>query len=377
MDFGFTREQLQLADQVRRFVQAECPLERVRQLVETDTPFDTRLWSKMAELGWPALVVPEEHGGLGLKWEDLVVVAEQLGRGLFPSPLISNAVAARTIARLGDEGHKARWLPEIARGRLIATLAVLEPSDVPGEEGIALTARAASAEGRRLTLTGEKMFVPDAGSAGLVLVAAREGVGTSLFGVATDAPGVRVEPLRLTDPTQSAARIVLDDVSVGQADRLGAPGRAWPEIAAALDALTVASSATMVGAADAAVALATDYAKVRKQFGEVIGKFQGIKHTLAEIHVDVESARSLTYYASWAIDNLDSAGDLARFVSMAKAVASEALDRAGEECVQIHGAIGYTWECDAQLYYKRGRYSRNVLGSPEYHLERVLTSQGL
>lgn len=221
------------------------------------------------------------------------------------------------------------------------------------------------------------MFVPDGASAGLVLVAAREGAGTSLFAVSTNAPGVTVEPLKLTDPTQAAARVVLDDVSVSGAERLGSAGGAWPEIACALDALTVAASAAMVGAADAAVALATEYAGVRKQFGEIIGKFQGVKHALAEIHVDVESARSLAYYASWAVDNLESPQEIARSVSMAKAAASEALDRAGEECVQIHGAIGYTWECDAHLFYKRGRYSRNNLGSPERHFERVLASQGL
>lgn len=374
MDFGFTDEQMQLAEQVRRFVDAECPLDRVRELIDADVAYDPALWSRIAGLGWTALIVPEAHGGLGLRWEDLVVVAEELGRGLFPSPFLSNAVAARTLSRMGDEKQKSRWLPDIAAGTLIATLAVVERGDVLGESGVEL---AACAAGGRVTLSGEKMFVPDGASAGLVLVAAREGAGTSLFAVSTNAPGVTVEPLKLTDPTQAAARVVLDDVSVSGAERLGSAGGAWPEIACALDALTVAASAAMVGAADAAVALATEYAGVRKQFGEIIGKFQGVKHALAEIHVDVESARSLAYYASWAVDNLESPQEIARSVSMAKAAASEALDRAGEECVQIHGAIGYTWECDAHLFYKRGRYSRNNLGSPERHFERVLASQGL
>ncbi|MEE8312272.1 MAG: acyl-CoA dehydrogenase family protein [Candidatus Binatia bacterium] len=374
MDFGFTDEQVQLADQVRRFVDAECPLDRVRELIDAEAAYDPALWSKISGLGWTALIVPEAHGGLGLRWEDLVVVAEELGRGLFPSPFLSNAVAARTLSRMGDGNQKDRWLPDIAAGTLIATLAVLEPGDVLDESGVELTARAA---GGRVTLSGEKMFVPDGASAGLLLVAAREGAGTSLFAVPADSPGVAVEPLELTDPTQAAARVVFDEVSVSEAERLGSAGGAWPEIARALDALTVAASAGMVGTADAAVALATEYAGVRKQFGEIIGKFQGVKHALAEIHVDVESARSLAYYASWAVDNLESPQEIARSVSMAKAAASEALDRAGEECVQIHGAIGYTWECDAHLFYKRGRYSRNDLGSPERHLERVLASQGL
>ena len=142
----------------------------------------------------------------------------------------------------------------------------------------------------------------------------------------------------------------------------------------ALDAEAVALAAEMVGSAEAALHLAVEYAKVRKQFGQPIGRFQGVKHKLAEVHVDVESARSLTYYASWAVDN---APDASRHVSMAKAHASDALDRAGEECVQTHGAIGYTWECDAHLFYKRGRFSRSLCGSTTWHNERILALDGL
>jgi alkylation response protein AidB-like acyl-CoA dehydrogenase len=371
MDFGFNEEQEQLRAQVRRFVETECPLDRVRQVMEAEAPYDAELWRKMSELGWQALVVPEEHGGLGLKWEDLVVVAEEMGRGLFPSPFIANALATRAIVALGDDAQKARWLPAIASGRLVTTLALLEESDLLDERGIETTAEP---DGGEAVLSGVKMFVPYGQAAGLLLVAAREAGGVSLYGVAADAPGVTIEPLVLVDGTQRAARVELDGVAVAAGDRLGIAGGVWPALETIVDAGTVALAAEMVGAADAAVALATDYAKVRKQFGQAIGRFQGIKHKLAEHLVRVESARSLVYYASWAVDNTE---DARRNVSMAKASASEALDGAGEDCIHVHGAIGYTWECDAHLYYKRGRYCRNLLGSPDYHRERVLTSQGL
>jgi len=371
MDFGFSDQQEQLKAQVRRFLDSECPLERVRQIMSSRDAHDTALWTKIAGLGWPALAIEEQHGGLGLAWEDLIVVAEEAGRTLFPSPLLASAVAARAIGTLGSERQKGRWLPAIASGETIATLAVLEESDDLSEAGVETVAEAS---GEQIVLNGTKMFVGYGQSAQLLLVAAREKGGTSLFAVASDAAGVTVTPQRLVDQTSRVAQISLEGVVVDAADRLGEPGAAWSDIAKVLDAGTVAMSAEMVGAADAACRLATEYAKVRKQFGQPIGKFQGVKHKLAEIFVDIESARSLVYFASWAVDHLP---DARGHVSMAKAYASQALDRAGEECIQIHGAIGYTWECDAHLYYKRGRYCRNLAGSPEYHHERLLAAQGL
>ncbi len=371
MEFGFTAEQEQLRMQVRRFLDAECPLGRVRQLAEARDGYAPDLWQKMAELGWLALGVPEANGGLGLGWEELTVVLEEMGRTLFPSPFLAHTVAARTIGQLGSERQKARWLPRLATGEWVGSLAILEASDRFDESGVELSAAGGSGGVR---LRGEKMFVADGAAADLLLVAAREQGGVSLFAVEAEVPGLLVEPLALVDPTQRAARIRFDDVRVEPENRLGEPGAAWPAVRPALDAATVGLCAEMVGAADAAVRLATEYAKVRRQFGQPIGRFQGIKHVLAELYVATESARSLTYYAAWALDH---AADASPWISMAKATASEALDRAGEEGVQIHGAIGYTWECDAQLYYKRGRYCRNLLGSPAWHYERVLASQGL
>lgn len=371
MDFGFSADQEQLRAGVRRFLDTECPLDRVRTIMTAKESHDAGLWKQTAELGWQGLVIPEEYGGLGLAWEDLVILAEETGRTLFPSPLLAVAAASRAIARMGTPEQQGRWLPAIAAGDSIATLAVLEESDDLSEAGVELVAEPS---GAGVVLTGRKMFVPWGQAADLFLVAAREHGGVSLYVVPAGAAGVTVQPLRLVDQTVRAAEVVFDGVAADASSRLGAPGAAWPDLAKVLDAATVALSAEMVGAADAALRLATDYAKLRKQFGEVIGKFQGVKHRLAEILVDVESARSLVYFASWAVDNL---ADPRGHVSMAKAYASIALDKAGEDGIQIHGAVGYTWECNAHLYYKRGRLCRAIDGTPEYHHERLLQSQGL
>ena len=338
---------------------------------ETKEPHDRALWKKTAELGWHGLVVPEACGGLGLSWEDVVVVAEETGRSLFPSPFIATAAAARLIAKLGSDAQKDRWLAPIAAGECTATIAVTEENDVPFEGGVEMSLRK---DGASQFISGTKMFVPDGQGADLLVVVIREGDGLSVFTVPSDAAGVTREALRLVDATHRAARVVFDGVVVDARARLGAPGNAGAAVHDALDAQTVALAAEMVGSAQAALDLAVDYAKVRKQFGQPIGRFQGVKHKLAEVHVAVESARSLTYYASWAVDNVV---EPSTHVSMARVFAGEALDRAGEECVQTHGAIGFTAECDAQLYYKRGRYCRNLGGTPAWHNERILALQAL
>jgi len=371
VDFGLSQEQEQLKSQVRRFLDAECPVNKVRALVESEEPYDTGLWAKVSELGWPAIVVPEEHGGLGMAWEDVAVVAEETGRSLFPAPFIPDVVAARAINELGTDEQRGRYLPDIAAGSLIAALAMIDAGGPASPDSLELSV---SANGSGLRLDGVKDYVAWGQAAGLLLFPAREAGGVSLFAVPSAAEGLTITPLTLIDPTKRAARIELDGVWVTEDQRLGQPGKAWEVLECVLDAATVALAAEMTGAADAAVALATKYAKVREQFGQPIGRFQGIKHRLAELHVGVESSRSLAYYASWAVDN---ATDVPLRASMAMARASETLEQAGEECIQVHGAIGFTWECDAHFYYKRSRYSRNLLGSPEYHNERVLSVQGI
>jgi alkylation response protein AidB-like acyl-CoA dehydrogenase len=247
---------------------------------------------------------------------------------------------------------------------------VLEESDVLAPDAIATRATAAAGN---VVLDGAKLFVPDALHADLILVAAREEGGVSLFAVPATAPGVRVTPLVVVDATKPAAEVRLDNVRLPASARLGAAGGTWPTIVRVVDRMTIGLAAEMVGAADAALAMAVEYAKVRRQFGSPIGRFQGVKHRCAELLVDVESARSLVYYGAWAVEQAPD--EAPSYAAMAKAAASEALDAAGEECIQIHGAIGYTWECHAHLFYKRGRHCHVWMGAPDEHYERVLALQ--
>jgi alkylation response protein AidB-like acyl-CoA dehydrogenase len=370
MDFGFTPEQDELRAQARRFLDRELPLDRILAWSADPARLDRGLWTRMAELGWTGLTVPEAHGGLGLGAVDLIVLLEEMGRSLCPLPLASVDAAVAALTALGDDAQQQAYLTRIAAGDLIATLAVLESSDVPVEDGIATTA---SAHGETVVIEGAKLFVPDGQHADLLLVAAREREGVSLFAVAADTPGVTIAPLVLVDATKPAAEVRLAGVSVPASARLGAAGAAWPALARLLDRQIVTHVAEMVGAADAALAMAVAYAKVRQQFGSPIGRFQGVKHRCAELLCDVESARSLVYYAAWAVDSAPA--EVPVYAAMAKAAASEALDAAGEECVQIHGAIGYTWECHAHLFYKRGRQSHVWLGAPDEHYERAFALQ--
>jgi alkylation response protein AidB-like acyl-CoA dehydrogenase len=372
MDFGFTPEQEQLRVQVRRFLDKELPLERVLAWSADPQPLDRSLWRRMAELGWVGITVPEAHGGLGLGCEDLIVVLEEMGRSLCPMPLLATDAAVAALCALGSEEQRAVYLPRIAAGESVATVAVLEESDVVAPD--ALTTRAQT-RGSEVVLEGAKLFVPDGQNADLILVAAREGEGVSLFAIDARTPGVAVTPLVVVDATKPAAALTLAAVRVPASARLGAPGAAWPALTQVLDRMTIGLAAEMVGAAEAALMMAVEYAKVRRQFGSPIGRFQGVKHRCAEMLVDVESARSLVYYGGWAVEHDPKAA--ATYAAMAKAAASEALDQAGEECVQIHGAIGYTWECHAHLFYKRGRQSHVWMGAPDEHYERVIALQGL
>ena len=370
MDFGFTPEQDQLRAQVRRFLDKELPLERVLAWCSDPQPLDRALWKRMADLGWAGITVPETYGGLGLECEDLIVVLEEMGRSVCPMPLLAIDAAAAVLRMLGSEAQQAEHLPGIAAGDTVATLAVLEESDVAAPD--ALATRGRTGDGG-VTLDGVKLFVADGQNADLILVAAREGDGVSVFAVPADTPGVTVTPLVVIDPTKPAAEVRLEGVTLPETARLGAAGAAWPALVRALDRMTIGLAAEMVGAADAALTMAVEYAKVRRQFGSPIGRFQGVKHRCAELLVEIESARSLVYYGAWAAERDPERA--ASCAAMAKACASEALDAAGEECVQIHGAIGYTWECHAHLFHKRGRHCHVWLGAPDEHYERVIGLQ--
>jgi len=368
MNFGFTEEQELLRQEVRKFLDAHAPLESVRKVVETPEGFSRDLWRQIGELGWLGLTIPESCGGAGLGWVDLTVVLEEIGRTLFPSPYLATTIAAAAIAEAGSEAQRRRWLPAIADGSKIATLAVVEPGERAAPDGVALGAERA-ADG--FALRGEKIQVLDGAAADLLVVAFRSGRAPEDVALAVlerTAPGVSVERIPSIDATQRIARVHLDGARVAAADVLsGAP--AWPALARTLDRAAAAVTAEMIGAAEGALRLTVGYARQREQFGSPIGRFQGVKHPLAEMYVDIESFKSLLYYAAWCLDT--GSAEAPRFVSLAKAYASEAFARIGIDAVGLHGGIGYTWEYDAQLYLKRSKWARPLFGDADFHYDRI------
>ena len=365
MNFGFSEEQGYLRDAVRKFVDDRCPMPEVRRLMRTRDAHSPELWRAMAEQGSLGLLVPEEYGGAALSWVDFVVLLEETGRTLVPSPLVSTELAVMAVREAGSRGQQARWLPRFADGSAVGTLAALEANDVQGAVGVGLVA---ASDGDVDVLRGQKCFVADVGSADVFVVAYRGRTGIRLALVPKDTPGVRTSLIPGLDETKRSGTLFLDGVRIGAEDRLTAAD-AETTLEWLLDCGRVAVTAEGLGAAEGALALTVQYAKDRVQFGSPIGRFQGVKHRLADIWVDTESIKSLLYYAAWTIDSRRE--ELPRYASMAKAYLAEAFTRIGVDCVQLHGAVGYTIEYDIQLYLKRSKWLRPTFGDGDYHRDRL------
>jgi alkylation response protein AidB-like acyl-CoA dehydrogenase len=375
MNFGFSEEQELLRAEVRKFLEQNAPLERVREITEAGGSTDPDLWGRMAELGWVGLTMPEEHGGVGLDLETLIVVLEETGRSLFPSPLVSTVLASKAIERFGNAEQQKRWLPGLADGTKIGTFAFLERADTLTPDGVETLAKP---DGDELILSGTKLFVTDAAAADLFVVAVRTGADAeaiSLVVVESGAEGLGAEDFESMDLTKRIGRLDLEDVRVPSDQLLGAVNEGSKASQWLLNLGAALVTAEAVGAAEAALEITTNFAKERIQFDEPIGKFQGVKHPLAEIYVDVESFRSLVYYATWAIDQ--DAEDAEIAVSRAKAYCADAFPKAGIMGVQLHGGVGYTWEYDIQLYLKRSKWVRPMFGDADYHYERIARLGGL
>jgi alkylation response protein AidB-like acyl-CoA dehydrogenase len=383
MNFGFTEGQEFLRSEARRFMAERCPLSEVRRIGEEQSGFCPRLWSEISELGWPGLTIAETHGGAGLSWLDLVVLLEEAGRQLLPLPLLSTSVAARTIVEAGSEPQQAHWLPGLASGEQIGTLAIYEEQDCIEPEQIELAARQKTDGSWQLD--GTKVFVPDAAHATLFVVAVR---ATTIDGgealrfalVPTETPGVEIENFPVMDLTKPMGAVRFDSVEIAEDMMLGASDAADADshverYRRVVSRAAAALSAEMAGAADANLQLAIDYAKERVQFGSPIGRYQSVKHPLAEMHQALESFKSLLYYAAWALDERPDEAD--RYVSMAKARGCECVERVGIDAIQIHGAVGYTWEYDPQLYLKRSKWSRAMYGDADHHYDRIASMGGL
>ena len=375
MNFGIEEEQELLRHEVRKFLDEQCPMEQVRRLAQEADGYAHAHWKQLAELGWLGLIVPEAYGGAGLSWIDAVVVLEETGRSLFPSPLVSTLLAGSAVADLGSEDQKRRWLPGLADGSRIGTIAFLEENDRVGAAGIQLRGQP---DGQGFLLTGEKRFVADVEQADLWVVPFRVGDSEHEIALAVvegEQNGIARRTLRSIDATKRVGVLRLDGVRVGPDALLGPAGDAAPGFARLLDRGAVAIAAEVVGAAEEALRITVEFAKQRVQFGHPIGHFQGVKHPLAEMYVEVESLKSLLYYAAWTIEEDPEAGPTA--VSRAKAYAADAFTRIGIDGIQLHGGVGYTLEYDIQLYLKRSKWARSMYGDADYHYDRIAAARGL
>jgi alkylation response protein AidB-like acyl-CoA dehydrogenase len=370
MNFGFNEEQELLRKTARDFLAEHAPMKAVREVMEGPQAHSPGLWKQMAELGWTGLALPERHGGAGLSLIELALVLEELGRCLAPVPFLPTHIAARAILEAGDDAQQARWLPRICSGELAATLAITEErgSDEPADVAL----RAVHA-GAGFELEGRKLFVPDAAAAGLLVVVARTGGegerGLAVFAVPADTPGLCVTPMHSMDPLRTLYQVEFDRASVPADARLGGDRDVAPALRRALDQGLVMISAEMLGGAQQCLETSVEYAKQRVQFGKPIGVNQAVKHKCADMLFEVESARSITYYAAWAADDAPAEAPLA--AAMAKAYLSDAYRRVSGENIQIHGGVGFTWEYDCHLYFKRAKSDEVWLGDARYHRERI------
>ena len=372
MDFGFSEEQELLRSSARDFLAKECPMTFVRQMMDDDRGFSDAYWKQMADLGWMGLIVPEEHGGSGLTFVDLVVVLEEMGKVVMPGPYFSTVLTgAVALIEGGSAAQQGAYLPKIADGSLRATLAQLEPSGRWDADGIQATA---AKQGGGWVLSGTKLFVPDAHVSDLLVVAARvpgsrgtDGLG--LYLVDANAKGVTTSLLKTMDQTRKLCEVKLDGVAVGADRLLEGHGGGWKLLDRIVDRGKVGLCAEMCGGAQRVLDMSVEYAKVREQFGRPIGSFQAIQHKCANMLVEVESSKSVTYYAAWAVANDVAEAPLA--AAMAKAYCSDAYRHTAGEGIQIHGGIGFTWEHDMHLYFKRAKSSEVTFGDATWNRELV------
>jgi alkylation response protein AidB-like acyl-CoA dehydrogenase len=371
MDFGFSEEQEMLRQSAREFLQKECPMTYVRQMMEDERGFSDEHWKKMAELGWTGLIFGEEYGGAGLNMVDMVVVLEEMGRVVMPGPFLASVVLGGLAIDLGgSDEQKQRYLPGIAGGTLRATLAQVEESGRWDAEGIMLPARK---DGSGFRLSGVKLFVHDAHNADVMVVPVRTGgagtEGITLLLVDAKSKGVSLRVLKTMDQTRKLCEVQFDDVPVGSEAVVGRIGDGWALLDRLVDRAKVALCAEMCGGAQKVLEMSVEYAKVREQFGRPIGSFQAIQHKCANMMVQVESAKSATYYAAWAVANDVPEAHLA--ACMAKAYTSDAYRYVSAEGIQIHGGIGFTWEHDMHLYFKRAKGSEVTFGDATWNRELV------
>ncbi|MGJ5140045.1 acyl-CoA dehydrogenase family protein [Bradyrhizobium oligotrophicum] len=366
MNFDFSDDQKQLRDQARKFLAEKCPPKAVRVVLDGKEPYDRALWKGFAEMGFLGVAIPEEYGGAGAGHLELCVIAEEVGRALAPVPFSSTVyLAAEALMLAGSDAQKQAWLPKIASGETIGALALFEGTGNPSPKAIKLEA----ANG---VLNGTKKPVADGAIADLVIVAARTGStgrdsDISLFLVDTKAGGVEAKALTNLDPTRGQAELTFKNC---KAEPLGAAGEGWSIITQVLDRAAVLTAFEQVGGSDRALEMGRDYALDRIAFGRPIGSFQAVKHMLADMYVSATLARSNSYYGAWALST--NAPELPEAAASARISATQAFQHCAKNNIQVHGGMGFTWEFDCHMYYRRANALALGLGSLSYWEDQLI-----
>jgi alkylation response protein AidB-like acyl-CoA dehydrogenase len=366
MDFGLNESQTTLKNTVRKFLAAECPPAEVRKIIETEDKFDAALWKKMAEQGWMGIIFPEAYGGFGMSAVEMAAVLEEMGRALLPGPFLSTLTVGAIINEAGDDAQKKRYLSPICAGDAKATLALLE--DNASWAPSAVSMRAVPKTGQ-YALNGRKLFVTDAGIADFLVVAAKLEGELTLFVVPKNAHGLNISAMNGMDISRKLHEVTFENVMAAPEAMLASSQHATEALDRALNIATVAISAEMVGGMQRLLEITVEYAKTRKQFGKAIGSFQAVQHQCADMLLFTENSRSAAYYAAYSVS--EGTPDAAAAVSVAKSYASDAYRECGNRAIQVHGGMGFLWENDCHLFYRRAKASEEAFGDALYHRERI------
>jgi alkylation response protein AidB-like acyl-CoA dehydrogenase len=374
MNLDLTEEQEMLRTSARDFLTKECPKSLVRLLEEDEKGYSPELWSKMAELGWLGLVLPEEYGGMGMGFMDLIILLQEMGRNIVPGPFFCTVVlGSLPILKAGTEEQKKEFLPRIASGKMIVTMAVTEPSARYDAAGIETTA---TARGENFVINGTKLFVENAHIADYIICATRTRKGRkpengiTLFLVNARSPGIKCEVMP-TIGADKLCEVVFEDVEVPKKNMLGQLDKGWPIVAQVMEQAAIAKCAEMVGGCEASLDMTLAYVKQRVQYGRPIGSFQVIQHYCANMWSNVETSRNILYMAAWKVaEGLPATKD----VAVAKGWINEAYKFVTERAMQCHGAIGTTRDHDIGLYYRRAKAAELAFGDTDFQRELVAQS---
>jgi alkylation response protein AidB-like acyl-CoA dehydrogenase len=361
MDFGLSSDQLLLKDTVKRFLAEQCPTTRVRAIMESETGHDPKLWRELVDLGLAGLIVPEAQGGSGLDLLDLALAAEELGYAACPGPFLGSAMATVALIEGADAAQRERWLPRIASGEALATVAI-------GEEGSCWNPAELTAQVTKGKLSGSKPLVPYASGADVLIVAARGDKGTGLWLVERGAPGIEIHQLKVIDMTRRVESVTFRDTPAKVLG--GAPAA----LQRAIDAGCILIAADAYGGSRRCLDMAVEYAMQREQFGQKIGTFQAVKHQLANLAAEIEPSLSLYWYAAHAFDHIKDQSE--RHAAIVKAHMSDLFDRVTRDATELHGGIGFTWEFDLHLWFRRAVFDRGFLGEANYHRARAADLAG-